>query len=245
MKNPAQELAALLANWAETTPWELEPRQVRWQARRYAEELLTEVDRSIKAMKMAGFEVDYFLTSYHKWHKAVGDLLAGRDLDRRASTSRDNTRELSQEFLEAADIRMLKALASHLDSVEVSIKSHEFDRQELVEILRDAEDAIAKAELPPDEFRYIKSLIDEARDTTLHVKMFGTSVYRKITAELGGELLRVVGQAPNPEQRSGLLRLVGRVLSIGVGSFTRKALETAGQDVAQEAMKALGSGSGN
>ncbi|WP_157930714.1 hypothetical protein [Glycomyces xiaoerkulensis] len=237
MKNPARELHELITDWDD---WQSrytndgfgeavsDEGNRRWEARCYAIDLVREVDRALAGMAIAGLDVEVYRDCVASWYAVIFDMLKLKP---------NNVPELPP-----AELRMLKALASHLDSVRVGWSGEEVNYEELLEAIDEALNLLDETVLPVDEDHYIRALLSEAREVAAEVRKFGSATVRKITAELGGEILRLTGQVPEEKQQKRLLTLAGKFLRFGVQTFTGKALETAGSDTGQAAIQAITSG---
>lgn len=189
--NPAAALADLLESWH--VPAHQTPSSVRfngdvhsaefWAGHRTAVRYLMEIEESLTALEASDMEASFYRESVPTWYQAVFSQQYGW-----STTGNEEIRRT----VAVADLRLLRALAAHLDAIKWVPDLDPGHIDSLRDALKRAQElAVTDRGLSDDVRRYILGLIREA-EACLDESQSADGVYvRRITMELGGAMSTV------------------------------------------------------
>lgn len=237
MPNPARLLHEMMINW--TVPANTPPESVRgngdasslefWHEQARAVRFLRDVEVALDGMEAIGEEVEHY-------RDVLPDLYQGVF----AYTTPWQHRPGSITHpIDPRDLRLLKALAGHLQSVNYAPQVGGDQLAALLESLDSTELLIRTSPDIDDSIRrYLLGLISEARRVATELQTFGDVELRSITFELGAALLSTASeQVPEENRRGWIDKAKSLVASVG-WKATDHALEAGSSAV----FDAIGSG---
>jgi hypothetical protein len=236
MSNPALALAELLDDWhvasntkPEVSRFDGDPDgAVFWDGHRVVARYLSEIEDAISAMEEAGEEVSFYRETLPSWSSAVFSY----------KVPWQTTQPAMRYSCPPGDIRLLRALAAHLDAIGWVPKLDTPHLESLLEALQRARVLVAEDRaLTADVKRYILGLIREAEACFEDSSINGDTVYiRRLSMELGGAMMTVAEmKAEDDPRRKDWAEQARNVLRSVTDKMMQKAIES-GVDQAVAAM---------
>lgn len=237
MSNPARLLHELLITW--TVPPSQAPETVRsngdagslefWQEQAQAVRFIRDIEVALDGMAAVGEDVEHYRDVIPALYQGVFAYTTPWKHGVNGATSPVDVR----------DMRLVRALASHLQSINYSPQIGGDQLAALLESLDRTEELIRTSSDIDDTIRrYLLGLVSEARRVASELQTFGDVELRSVTFELGAALLSTAGdQVPEANRQSWVDRAKSLVAKVG-WKATDHALEAGSSAV----FDAIGSG---
>jgi len=194
-----------------------------WRQQAHAVQLIHEIELHIAGMAAHGDDIEHYLEGLQAWYVAVFAYRA---------PWRTRTAE-HRRIIEAGDLRLLRALAGHIESLRLVQPLDEDQARSILAALEEAEAAVrSAADVTESTRRYLLGLVAEARRTVLDWQTFGAESARRATLELGGALYTLSEQAVQPERKEAWRQTAKKVtVQIMTGVATQGAIAAGTQAI--------------
>ncbi|TFV53226.1 hypothetical protein [Blastococcus sp. TF02A-35] len=237
MTNAAGLLADLLEAWK--IPAGQNARSARqktagergfWHQHRLAVGYLLQIERDLDAMEAAGDVVEHYRETLGDWTAAVFSY--------EYHWKSGQTQDVS--LLDGRDMRLLRALAAQIDSINLAPTAAADELAQLRLKLGEARELIEAAGPPLLEAgarRYLLGLVFEADRCLDEIRTFGAATLRSVTFELGGAMHTVADHASDENDKKRWRERARGVLVEWAGLIPATAITT----TVAEGIKAIGS----
>lgn len=237
MANPAKLLHDMILDWR--VPQGNLPESVRadgdpsglgfWHAHARAVGFLRDIEIALNGMEAVGEEVEHYRDVLPEFYKCVFAY----------STPWSSSVNGVREPIDRRDLRLLRALAGHLDSINYVAAASGDQLLDLLESLDKTEQLIRTSEdITVEVRRYLLGLVGEARRVATELETFGDVELRSITFQLGAAVLSTADQMVPEEKRSGWIAAVKEL----VRKIGWKGTELMLENGVESAFDALGAG---
>lgn len=238
MVNPAKMLHDILIDW--TVPGGHVPENVRadadptglpfWHEHARAVGFLRDIEIALNGMEAVGEPVEHYRDVLPDFYRCIFAH----------TTPWSSATNHVREPIDRRDLRLLRALAGHLDSTNYVPAVTGDQLLELLSRLEETEQLIrSSTDITIEVRRYLLGLVGEARRVAAELETFGEVELRSVTFELGAAVLSTADRMVPEERRTGWVDAAkGLVSKIG-WKGTELALE-AGVESAFDAISAGG-----
>lgn len=215
MTNPAAELVGLISTWnlQNSTPlvarggvW---PGDTSfWRGQGHALELLHQTDLALQSLKASGLDVSSWEDHLPSWYRCIFSV----DFPWGATGN--------AEIIPAADMNMLRALATMLEASPVGAILNADQRRTLAQCVEDAIVQLAglDSELSAAEKNYVYQLLNSLRDVLEGKAVFGAVELRAIIDQLIGTLMNLGAQLQefdgDDSRSNAVFGIVAKIVSI-------------------------------